>query len=124
VDLLLDTHVLVWMLRGDSRLPDRVVQAIADPKNDLAISAVTAFEYMDLLIRGRLPVDEDIDAVASIFKCSFLDLPSGIRGISALLPNHHRDPVDRMLIAHAIVSGATLISADRMIAQYPVKRLW
>lgn len=58
--LLLDTQILVWMVNGDTRLrPDRIA-AIASEDAALHVSAVVAFEYADLQVRGRIPVDEPI----------------------------------------------------------------
>lgn len=87
------------------------------------MSAVTAWEYSDLRSRGRLPVEEDMADVQSLFGLHLLDFPMICWALSADLPDIHRDPVDRMLVAHALALDMTLVTADEMMRRYPVKLL-
>jgi PIN domain nuclease of toxin-antitoxin system len=124
VRLLLDTHLLVWLPLRDPRLSRSAVEAIASPDNSLSVSAVTAAEFTDLQRRGRIEVDEPIDALAAMLGYQILDLPAEVWRTVADLPCIHRDPVDRMLVAHAIAGGFTLVTADRTLRNYPVPSLW
>lgn len=118
--LLLDTQMLVWMVNGDRRLRPEVLRAIADPETTLHVSAVIAFEYADLQTRQRLPVTETLDELAERFDVTFEALPAEAWRIASRLPPIHGDPVDRMLIAHALAEGWTLATADANIRRYPV----
>jgi PIN domain nuclease of toxin-antitoxin system len=100
------------------------VEAIASPDNSLSVSAVTAAEFTDLQRRGRIEVDEPIDALAAMLGYQILDLPAEVWRTVADLPRIHGDPVDRMLVAHAIAGGFTLVTADRTLRDYPVASLW
>ncbi|WP_432768036.1 MAG: type II toxin-antitoxin system VapC family toxin [Sphingopyxis sp.] len=118
--LLIDTHVIVWMSSGDPRL-NRVDQAaLADPDRRLCISAVVAFEFADLQQRGRFAMDETLDFLQDHIGFEIIDLPATCWQIAAGLPDIHRDPIDRLLIAHALTEGMTLVTADANIRRYPV----
>lgn len=108
----------------DRRISGRAAEAIRSPDNSLHVSAAAAFEFADLQKRGRFPVTETIDFLAELIGFSLADLPAEAWRIAATLPDLHRDPVDRMLIAHAILGGFTLVAADRTMRAYPVKSLW
>jgi PIN domain nuclease of toxin-antitoxin system len=124
VDLLIDTQILVWMLSGDKRLSRRVLEQMSLHSTSLFVSAVTAYEYAELLRRGRLPVKKDVEELRVLFGIELLAFPAEAWRIAATLPDIHRDPIDRMLIAHAIYSNLTLVSADADVQRYPVNWLW
>lgn len=124
MNLLLDTQVLVWLLTGDKRLRSVWLAELANTNNRVFISAVVAWEYSDLKNRRRLAVDEDIADLAVLYGLELLDFPAIAWAVSTELPDIHRDPVDRMLIAHAVVLDMVLISADETVRQYPVRSLW
>ena len=122
--LLLDTHVLIWAPTGDPRLSGPARAAIANPREGLFVSAVTAFELVSLQQRKRIAMEEDFGAVVDVLGLTVLDFPADAWRLVARLPDVHGDPVDRMMIAHAIVSGLTLVTADKIVRSYPVKSLW
>ena len=122
--LLLDAHVLIWAPTGDPRLSAPARAAIADPDNALFASAVTAFELTSLQQRKRVAMQEDMDAVCEVLGLIVLDFPAEAWRILERLPDIHRDPVDRMLIAHAIAGDFTLVTADATMRRYPVNSLW
>jgi PIN domain nuclease of toxin-antitoxin system len=76
------------------------------------VSSAVAFEFTDLQTRRHFPVHEPIDFLAEGWR------------IAQSLPDIHRDPVDRMLIAHTILGGSILVTADVNIRRYPVETLW
>lgn len=88
------------------------------------MSAVAAFEFADLQRRGRLAMTEPISAFASAFGITIVDLPAEAWTVAARLLDIHREPVDRMLVAHALLGDFTLVGADQKIRRYPVKTLW
>lgn len=122
--LLLDTQILVWLVIGDRRLRPAMRQAIEHPDATLQVSAIVAFEYADLQARKRIPLDEPLDELVDRFDLVIEGFPAECWRIAAELPDIHRDPVDRMLIAHAIANGLTLVTADRDIRRYPVETIW
>jgi PIN domain nuclease of toxin-antitoxin system len=118
--ILLDTHVLVWIALNDKRLSASQRDAIADPDNALLISSVVAYELTHLQRCARIPLRESIDELEQLIGFELRDLPSSVWKEVARLPDIHRDPVDRMLIAHAMVEGMTLATADANVRRYPV----
>jgi len=120
VRLLLDTQMLVWMVNGDSRLRPEWIAALADGEASLHVSPVVAFEYVDLQKRKRLPVDEPFAELIERFDLTMEPFPVECWRLVPDLPPIHRDPVDRMLVAHALAGGFTLATADANIRKYPV----
>lgn len=120
VRLLLDTQILVWMVIGDKRLVPRAMAALSDEANSLHVSTVVAYEYADLQRRGRIPILETISELEARFDLTLEGYPAGCWRRAAELPPIHRDPVDRMLIAHALAEDMTLVTADANIRRYPV----
>ncbi|HEX8363911.1 MAG TPA: type II toxin-antitoxin system VapC family toxin [Allosphingosinicella sp.] len=124
MDLILDTHTLLWLVTGDRRLSQALVAQLADPDTRCFVSGVTAWEYSDLHCRGRLPGSVPLPLAQERFGFAILDFPADLWTHAAALPDIHGDPVDRMLIAHAIAANLVLVTADREIARYPVRTLW
>jgi PIN domain nuclease of toxin-antitoxin system len=111
------------MVNGDRRLSAEVRAAIGDKESSLHVSAVTAYEYPDLQQRGRIPVSETLDEVAERLDLAFGPYPAECSRIADGLPPIHRDPIDRMLTAHAMVEQWTLVTADANVRCYPVTTL-
>jgi PIN domain nuclease of toxin-antitoxin system len=122
--LLLDTQVLVWIGANDRRLSDTVRQVLANAASRLFVSAVTAWEFADLEIRGRLPRSVSLRPIVEQLSAKLLDLPASTWETISSLPPLHRDPVDRMVIGHAINADLTLVTGDAIMRRYPVKTLW
>lgn len=124
MDLIFDTHALLWLAAGDPKLSDAVLDQLADPDTRSFVSAVTVCEYADLHRRGRLPGSVSVTDLEREIGFELLDFPASAWRRCEELPPIHRDPVDRMLIAHAIEAGLTLVTADRRMQSYPVATLW
>lgn len=114
--LLLDTHILAWVASGGKRLTASLLDQLA--LESLFVSAVIAFEYEDLRLRGRFDDDVPLAALQADLGFDLLDFPAQLSVEAAALPPIHRDPVDRMLVAHALSTGMTLVTADRNIHKY------
>jgi PIN domain nuclease of toxin-antitoxin system len=123
VKILLDTHILLWWLADDERLPVRAAATIADPDNEVVVSAASAWEISMKQAAGRLDAPEDLlDAfVANGFGTLAITPDHAIA--AGRLPAHHADPFDRMLIAQAGIEGFTLVSVDSRFSNYEVELL-
>ncbi len=127
MNLLLDTHVLLWWMADDPALGDRARDAIANPGNGVWVSAASAWEIAIKAGLGRLtlpgPVAEVLPAV--LVDGDFSPLPITVEhGLRVFeLPPVHADPFDRILIAQAITQTWTIVTADAMFARYPVNLL-
>lgn len=126
--LLLDTHAFLWWLEGNQRLPSRVRRAIQDERNSKFVSAASAWEITTKYRLGKLPEASELapNVVDAIADEGFAELPitveAGAR--AGALPELHRDPFDRILIAQAILNNLTLASGDALFDRYGVQRLW
>ena len=122
--LLLDTHALLWWLADDPQLPAAAREAIRDPERSACVSAVSAWEITVKRALGKLEVpDEWVSAVeAEGFRR--LDITWAHVLEVGELPDVHRDPFDRLLVAQARVEGLTLVTGDERIAGYDTPILW
>lgn len=125
--LLLDTHVFLWMATEPERLGAALTE-VERPSNDLLLSAASTWELVVKASIGRLRLPEPVASyVPSRMRALAIDgLPVEHRHAAAVeaLPNHHRDPFDRVLVAQALAAGATLVTADRAMGPYDVRILW
>ena len=117
--LLLDTHVLIWWVTADRRLTKQRRELIADPENQIAISAVSFWEIAIKKDLGRLRIDLD-ELHAAMKEDGFAEIPVRISQMVALqsLPMHHGDPFDRLLIAQSITEHRRLVTHDATILAY------
>lgn len=117
--LLLDTHVLLWWVRADRKLSKSIRQLLSSPENDIAVSAASFWEIAIKKALGRIEIELDAlrDATAAD---GFEEIPVAIHDTLLLesLPDHHRDPFDRILIAQAIGHGRRLVTRDASILAY------
>lgn len=122
--LLLDTHALLWALEGSSKLSKAARRAIESPRNDVLVSAASAWEIAIKQSIGRLQVPSDLEE--AVDAAGFVQLPIGFADASRLatLPLLHGDPFDRILVAQALEQAAAIVSRDEAIARYPVRVLW
>ena len=118
--LLLDTHVLLWWLDEPRILSKEARNAIGDGKNTVYVSAVVAWEITINRALGRLDAPDDLEA--AMVANRFLPLPVTVKHALAVtrLPDHHRDPFDRLLIAQARHEGFKIVSRDPILAHYDV----
>jgi PIN domain nuclease of toxin-antitoxin system len=125
--ILLDTHTFMWMDNEPKKLSQRAQYLCKDPENTLLLSVASIWEMQiksqleKLQLRMPLPdiIREQQENGVEILPIE----PAHIFALSSL-PNHHKDPFDRLLIAQAMVENATLLTADPLIGQYPVKTEW
>jgi PIN domain nuclease of toxin-antitoxin system len=128
VQLLLDTHALLWWLAGDESLSAPARAAIADETNAVFVSAASLWEITTKNRLGKLAVAPAImsDISGAVADQEFIGLPISLRHgqLAGDLPGPHRDPFDRVLVAQAILDNLVLVSNERAFDAYGVGRLW
>jgi PIN domain nuclease of toxin-antitoxin system len=128
MQLLLDTHVFLWWVDDAPDLTRKARQAISDPKNECFVSVVSAWEMAIKLSLGKLRLQQAIESfvaeqlAANRFRLLNLELRH--IGQTVSLPFHHRNPFDRLLIAQALQENLSVVTADRIFAQYECHRVW
>jgi len=119
VNLLLDTHILLWWLSGNKRLPSAARKAIADSARAY-VSAATVWEIAIKVALGKLEFRGDMAQQLALNNL----LPLAVTLLHALtagaLPMHHSDPFDRMIIAQAKIESLTLLTHDARLRDYDV----
>lgn len=127
MQLLLDTHALLWWLSDSPRLKTSWKRALGDSQSRVVVSAASIWEIAIKTAMGRLELDlPDSLALHGLAEsCGFEDMPVSARHAAAVreLPLHHADPFDRLLIAQAKFERLTLVSADRAMRAYDIELL-
>ena len=119
--LLLDTHAFVWWLSDVSKLAAGARAAIADPRNDVFVSAITGWEIVVNRARGRITAPENLSAIVEEKGFTYLPLTFHHAEQAGNLPAYHQDPFDRFLIAQAQAEGLVLVTRDARIPLYGVR---
>lgn len=116
---LLDTHILLWAWHRPQFLSKRVASILSSDAA-LHVSLATFWEIAIKVSSGKLDTIPDPIAGALETNCRVLDIRADhIRRVE-VLPLHHRDPFDRMLIAQAAVEDLVILTADRHFAAYGI----
>lgn len=125
--LLLDTHVFLWYINDDARLPDAFREAIRNPGNQVYLSVVSIWEAQIKYQIGKLPLPEApavyLPKRRTVHQIESLALGEAAVQHLAALPPHHRDPFDRMLVAQALERDLTLATVDDAVRSYTAKFL-
>lgn len=128
MDLLLDTHTLIWFLNGDEKsLSLKAKRLVSDPANISYVSVATLWEMAIKIRLGTLSFQPGYDNLLPLFEENGFELlPITIQHTRSLitLPMHHRDPFDRLLIAQSVTEQLLFITADTNIHLYDVNWAW
>lgn len=124
MNILLDTHIFLWLISKDSRLPDTLKEDIRNPNNEVYLSVVSIWEAIIKYQLGKLPLPEPPESYLPrqrnrhLISSLSIDEDSIIQ--LAKLPPLHRDPFDRMLICQALQHNLVIATVDDAIRAYPV----
>ena len=125
--LLLDTQCWLWMHAAPERLGTRARKIVADPRNELVLSAASAWEIAIKCSLGKLrlpePAGEYVTSRVASGHIRSLPIEHAHALRVADLPPHHRDPFDRLLIAQGQIEDLTILTADEQFRAYDVKIL-
>jgi PIN domain nuclease of toxin-antitoxin system len=125
--LLLDTHIFLWFISADSRLPDMISDHVRDLNNEVYLSVISIWEAIIKHQIGRLPLPQSPETYLSEQRrrhlISSLALDEASVNQLAKLPLLHRDPFDRILICQAMAHDLTIATVDDAICSYAIKTL-
>lgn len=126
--LMMDAHTLIWAVDKPSSLSPPAATALQDPSNQLLLGAGTVWEIGIKVGLKKLSLSQPFHAwmTQAIRDLGLTILAITLDHVDAqvALPGHHKDPFDRLMIAQALVEQVPLVSADGILDQYPVTRLW
>jgi PIN domain nuclease of toxin-antitoxin system len=125
---LVDTGVLIHNLIAQPKLNRRALELLADNSSELYISAASSWEISIKAGTGKLLLPERpsefVVRAIRLMSLQSLDITHSHFAALEALPNYHRDPFDRILIAQARTEGLVLLTADRNFEKYPVEMFW
>ena len=128
MNLLLDTHTLLWFWWDDPKLSEVAKDIIVNPDNRKLVSTASCWEVAIKVSLKKLdlglPYEEFIPQQIATNNFEMLTISHDHMAAVASLPFHHRDPFDRMLIVQAISEDIPVVSADKQFDPYPIERLW
>jgi PIN domain nuclease of toxin-antitoxin system len=125
--LLLDTHIFLWFITSDPRLPRDVAVAVRDPASDVFLSPVSLWESVVKHALGKLPLPADphVYLPEQRRRHGIATPPLTESSVARLssLPPLHRDPFDRLLVCQALDNNLALVTLDSTVRTYPVQLL-
>ena len=128
VNILLDTHALLWWLFDDPKLSRKARGVIADPKSIVHVSAASAWEIATKHRKGKLPHAGDVPRRLDEYIRSARMIPLPITVPHAIaagaLPGPHNDPFDRMLVAQSLAERLPIVSIDPVFRDYGARVIW
>ena len=122
---LLDTHALIWYFENDGKLSQKAENIIDNPVNIIYVSSATLWEIAIKVGLRKLDVDFDL-LLAQVEQAEFLVVQTKNAYLQELIvmPQIHKDPFDRLLVATAKVENMVLITTDENIHKYDVDWIW
>ncbi len=127
MNLLLDTHTLIWFFEGATELSEVAKSAIIDENNTCFVSILSFWEIAIKLNIGKLQMNISFEQLRMlILEDGFEILPLKFEHTKEIinLPLHHRDPFDRLIISQATVENMIILSRDENFKLYNVKLIW
>jgi len=126
--IILDTHVFLWFIEGNSKLSQTAQRIVEDTENDRLISYASLWEIAIKTSIDKLPLHEPFETLipSELHRLWIFPFDFSLEHLTRIitLPFHHNDPFDRMLIAQAMVEGVPILSVDKVFDAYEVQRLW
>jgi PIN domain nuclease of toxin-antitoxin system len=121
--LLLDAHAVLWWLADDPTLAEPAKRSIADPSNDVLVSAATIWEIEIKRALGKVQAPDGLLSALEAAGFDVLPITGADAERAASLPPHHRDPFDRMLVAQSVRVGALVVTRDQAFTVYGLDTL-
>jgi PIN domain nuclease of toxin-antitoxin system len=128
MNILLDTHVFLWLRTAPDKIPKKVLIAYYDMDNDVFLSMASIWEMQIKLQLGKLELEIPLKNLVEeqCINNGLQVLPIETHHIFALadLPSHHKDPFDRLILSQSKLENLVLSSADNIFCQYDVHLFW
>ena len=127
MNLLIDTHILIWYIAGHSNLNKPMINLLEDAGNSISISVASLWEIAIKVGKGKLDLGiefHELEAILNQLNIQFLPILFSDLNVHRTLPFHHTDPFDRLIISQSINQNLTLTSADSAFKDYPIQNIW
>jgi PIN domain nuclease of toxin-antitoxin system len=127
MNLLIDTHILIWYIAGHPNLNKTMINLLEDPGNNLSISVASLWEIAIKVGKGKLDLGiefHELEAILNQLNIQVLSIQFSDLNVHLTLPFHHTDPFDRIIISQSISQNLILMSADSAFKDYPIQNIW
>jgi len=128
MQVLLDTCTLIWATLSSKAISPKARKLLADESNIVLVSAASAWEISTKVQSGKMPEAELLERnfleMMEIAGYTLLSIDAACALRSARLPGPHRDPFDRMIAAQALSLDIPVITPDKLLDQFGVRRIW
>ena len=127
MNLLLNTHALIWFINGDNQLPDKSIKLICNLETKCFVSIASIWEIAIKFSLGKLDLNGGFDQISKIMKRYEIELlPITFEHLQKLLtlPFHHRDPFDRIIISQGLTEKYTIATKDENFPKYDERIIW
>jgi PIN domain nuclease of toxin-antitoxin system len=127
MNLLIDTHILIWYIAGNPSLNPAMTDLLEATQNNLSISVASLWEIAIKVGKGKLDLGiefHELEGILDRLNIQILPILFGDLKVQRTLPFHHTDPFDRLIISQAINQNLVLMSADSAFSNYPVQNIW
>ena len=124
---LLDTHTFLWFVAGDKQLPESVKAKIKDIGEHCFLSVASLWEITIKHQIGKLTLNislEELFEYADRNQIEVIQISNEHLLTLSLLPRHHSDPFDRLIVSQALAENLTLITKDKGLKKYKIKQQW
>jgi PIN domain nuclease of toxin-antitoxin system len=128
MEYLLDTHTLLWIITDDNQLSNKVKKLFLDEENEIFLSIASLWEIAIKVSLNRLELGQSLTdfyykhVIGN--KIKLLDLKVEHLAVLETLEFHHKDPFDRLIVCQSIVEKIPVLSSDKVLSKYPIKRVW
>lgn len=126
--LLLDTHIMLWYIAADAKLPDAMKTAIETEKDTVSLSVASSWEVLIKHQLGKLPLPASpiafLKEQCDKHRIQWIDIELDAMEKLATLPMLHRDPFDRIIMAQSMQYHCQLMTVDPIFLKYPGIRIW
>lgn len=126
--LLPDTHTIIWLVEAPEKVPQKALNLLSDPAQRVFFSPIVTWELGIKASLGKLKLKVRVDEIANLCldQYGFEPLPISVAHTLAVakLPEIHKDPFDRLLVAQATSEKLRIVTDDEMIKKYRVSVVW
>ena len=127
MNLLIDTHILIWYIAGHSNLNKPMLNLLEDSANNISISVASLWEIAIKVGKGKLDLGiefHELEAILDQLNIQVTPILFGDLNVHSTLPFHHTDPFDRLIISQSINQNLILMSADSAFKDYAIQNIW
>ena len=127
MNLLIDTHILIWYIAGHSNLNKPMINLLEDARNNISISVASLWEIAIKVGKGKLDLGiefHELEAILNQLNIQVLPILFSDLNVHRTMPFHHTDPFDRLIISQSINQNQTFMSADSAFKDYPIQNIW